>query len=560
MDSGFSRLDALTTLLAGTATVGVIAIAQAPAAVAKSAKEIAEIARPVTVQINSNVLLGGSGVIIAKKGNTYTVLTANHVVKRPDLTYTIRTDTGKTYAVKWVRRLQKSANDPDLALVTFDSSDEYRIATLGNSENAAIGVDVYVSGYPALGGRLDTERDYEFSPGIVTSRLNSRPQGYTLRYNAVTVAGMSGGAVFDVSGRVVGIHGQGESEGSVQSELGEAITIKTGFNSAIPINTFVALKSQTELSEQVKVNNSQTGNTQAQLRNPSNARDYYARGLSRLDLGNRKAALQDFNKALSLNPEDAPVYYNRGNVRNDLGDKQGAIGDYTQAIRRNSHNAFAYYNRGVARNRLGDKRGAIQDYTQAIQQNPNSASLYYNRAMARHNLGDNNGAIQDYTATIRLSPKFALAYNNLGEARYDSGDKQGAIKDYTQAIRLSPKFALAHNNLGKAHYDLGNKQKAIQDYTQAIRLYPNYATAYYNRGVVRYDIGDKQGAIKDYTQAIRLNPNYANAYYNRGVVSYAVGNKQKALLDFQHAANIYQQQGNTSQYQQVLGKIREVRN
>ena len=559
MNPGFSRFDVLTSLLAGTATVAAIAIAQAPAAVAKTAKEIAEIARPVTVQINSNVIFGGSGVIIAKKGNTYTVLTANHVVKRPDLTYTIRTDTGKNYAVKRVQRLQQSENSPDLALVTFDSRDEYRIATLGNSERAAIGVDVYVSGYPALGGRLGAERDYEFSPGIVTSRLNSRPQGYTLRYNAVTVAGMSGGPVFDVSGRVVGIHGQGESEGSVQSELGEAIAIKTGFNSAIPINTFVALRSQTELSDQVKVNNNPAGNAQAQLSHPTNARDYYARGLSRLDLGNRKAALQDFTKALSLNPNDAPVYYNRGNVRNDLGDKQGAIGDYTEAIRRNSHNAFAYYNRGVARSRLGDKRGAIQDYTQAIQQNPNNAPAYYNRGMARYNLGDNEGAIQDYTETIRLSPKFALVYNNLGKARYDLGDKQGAIKDYTQAIRLSPKFALAYNNLGKARYDLGDKQKAIQNYTQAIRLYPNYANAYYNRGVVRYNLGDKQGAIKDYTQAIRLNHNYTLAYYNRGVVRNAVGDKQGALFDFQQAANIYQQQGNTSEYQQVLVRIREIR-
>jgi len=47
--------------------------------------EIAQIAFPTTVQIN-NVVGGSSGVIIARTGNTYTVLTANHVVKRPDLT------------------------------------------------------------------------------------------------------------------------------------------------------------------------------------------------------------------------------------------------------------------------------------------------------------------------------------------------------------------------------------------------------------------------------------------------------------------------------------------
>jgi len=53
------------------------------------------------------------------------------------------------------------------------------------------------------------KRDYEFSPGIVTGRPTKRPQGIHLRYNAVTVRGMSGSPVFDTNGRVV-IHGQGE--------------------------------------------------------------------------------------------------------------------------------------------------------------------------------------------------------------------------------------------------------------------------------------------------------------------------------------------------------------
>jgi len=53
--------------------------------------------------------------------------------------------------------------------VTFESPDNYLIATLGNSDQAAIGV-IYVSGYPALQGRSGAKRDYEFSPGIVTGR------------------------------------------------------------------------------------------------------------------------------------------------------------------------------------------------------------------------------------------------------------------------------------------------------------------------------------------------------------------------------------------------------
>ncbi|MBV8884967.1 MAG: trypsin-like peptidase domain-containing protein, partial [Chroococcidiopsidaceae cyanobacterium CP_BM_RX_35] len=157
-----SRLDALPSWLAGTATIAVVVFLPAMAVVAKTPQEIARIAAPVTVQVNDNIDGRGSGVIIARAGHTYTVLTVNHVVKRPDLTYTISTNRGKVYPVSRVQRLQQGENDeveprsaalsrqgnddPDLALVIFDSHDNYPIATLGDSAQAAVGSNIYVSG------------------------------------------------------------------------------------------------------------------------------------------------------------------------------------------------------------------------------------------------------------------------------------------------------------------------------------------------------------------------------------------------------------------------------
>ena len=376
MSIGLSRFDLLQSLLAG-ATVAAVVIAEAAAIVAMTAREIAQLAVPITVQINNNLSGGGSGAIIARSGNTYTVLTVNHVVKRPDLTYTIRTHAGKDYPVTKVQRLQQSENDPDLAIVTFESSDEHPIAALGDSDQAAIGVEIYVSGYPALEERLGEQRDYEFSPGIITSRPTNRPQGYTLRYNAVTVNGMSGGPVLDASGRVVGIHGQGESENSIVGEFG-AVAIKTGFNSAIPINIFLALKPDQISGSKVMVNNTPPGNDQLppSLDNPTNARDYYARGLARLDSANQLGAIEDFTEAIRLNPNDADAYNNRGNARYYLEDKQGAIADYTEAIRLNPNFTDAYNNRANARSDIGDEQGAIADYNQAMQLNANNGDTY----------------------------------------------------------------------------------------------------------------------------------------------------------------------------------------
>ncbi len=244
------RFDSLSVLLAGTATVTTIVITQP--AFAKGAKEVARIAVPTTVQINNIVSLkdSGSGVIIAKAGKTYTVLTANHVVENVNSEFIIRTSKGKEHPVKSIQGLQKKPGDPDLAIVKFESDEDYAVAPVSNSDDATIGSGVYISGYPlpsAVGNTGNIEREYAFTNGVVSNRSQTDPKGYTMRYDAVTRRGMSGGPVFDVSGRVVAIHGEGEREGSIGVETGsgkQEADIKTGFNRAVPINTFVGLMSQ----------------------------------------------------------------------------------------------------------------------------------------------------------------------------------------------------------------------------------------------------------------------------------------------------------------------------
>ncbi|MBW4675322.1 MAG: serine protease [Desmonostoc geniculatum HA4340-LM1] len=236
-------------LLAGTAVVASIVITQP--AFAKSAKEVAKTAIPTTVQINNTLSPGdsGSGVIIAKNGKTYTILTANHVVKNPNSEYMIRTSKGQEYAVTTVQSLSENQGSLDLAIAKFESNEELPIAPLTNSDEASIGSGVYISGYPLPTGG-GTEREYAFTNGQVTNIRSGNAEGYAMRYDAVTRRGMSGGPVFDVSGRVVGIHGQGDTVATVQNESGDRNEeVKTGLNSAIPTNTFLTLISQAGLDK-----------------------------------------------------------------------------------------------------------------------------------------------------------------------------------------------------------------------------------------------------------------------------------------------------------------------
>lgn len=118
--------------------VGVTALLTSISAVnAQSLEAVESIARPRTVRIFSAGDDPGSGVIISKSGNRYTVITAQHVVNsiksgrssQFEESYLITAD-GEDHNItaQNVVRFQ----DADLALVQFESSQDYPVATLSN--------------------------------------------------------------------------------------------------------------------------------------------------------------------------------------------------------------------------------------------------------------------------------------------------------------------------------------------------------------------------------------------------------------------------------------------
>ena len=471
MSRGYSRFDSLTNILAGTVTVAGIVIFAAAPVFAKTPQEIAELAKSVTVQINGTERGGGTGFIIAKQGTSYTVLTAQHVVRHNQATYKIRSyTTGKEYQVTRVIPLQKTDNELDLAVVIFNSTESYPVVTLGDSAQATTGTQVFAIGYP--NNRSRNLLNPEFTQGIVTSRPPTHKRGYTLRYDAKTQRGMSGGPVFDGEGRVVGIHGEAELDSLTNNDESSGVSLnKTGINSGIPINTFIAKLSEAGLSRSaLLINTSPSTNAPLKLNNPNDAQTYYVRGLTRFDKG----------------------------------DAAGAIADFDQAIKTQSNYPEAYFYRGLAYFDLRDLPKSIANYSQAVALNLGYVDAYYNRGLVLSALGDKPGAIADYTQVIRLDRNFAAAYNNRGLALSDLGDQKGAIDDFNQALQINPGRANTYFNRGLALFRINNDRSALADYTQAIQLNPSYAKAFANRGITLVRMGDTQGAIADLQQAARL--------------------------------------------------------
>lgn len=200
-----------------------------PAVIAGEASlPVSEIARQVTVRILSDSG-AGSGVIIQRQGQTYTVLTNEHVLdshrdKNGEKHYRILTADGQIHTAQLFGQVgTESATAPpfgnlDLALLKFASPESYRVARLGNSNRLSLGNPVYASGFPNWHwldeNSIENTRDW----GVRAFRLTagevrmlperSLPRGYQLGYTNNIASGMSGGPVLDREGFLVGINGR----------------------------------------------------------------------------------------------------------------------------------------------------------------------------------------------------------------------------------------------------------------------------------------------------------------------------------------------------------------
>jgi len=177
---------------------------------------VAKYALPTIV----NVLVSdgqGSGVIVSKDGY---VLTAGHVSGTPNMDIRLRLANGTIVQGKTL-----GANDQfDAGLVKITSPGDYAFMPVGSTATMAAGQWVVAMGHP---GGFEPGRPPVVRLGKVLNINKPTPKNpeWYLQTDCPLIMGDSGGPVFDLDGRVVGINSR--------------IGVKSTSNVHVPIDTFL---------------------------------------------------------------------------------------------------------------------------------------------------------------------------------------------------------------------------------------------------------------------------------------------------------------------------------
>ena len=402
----------------------------------------------------------GSGTIVAKNGDIYTLLTAWHVlssVRDGEELYAV-TNTGVSYRIP-IKSIIRVGN-VDIALARFRGPNGLKIAKI-SAEDVRIGEDAEVFGYPVTASKkLALNRGY-----ILANAKVGVEEGYQLLYKIETSSGMSGGPVVDKFGNVVGVHGRGELDERAQDRTGQII--KTGVNYGVPVKYLVLALSGKDASYKNE--------------EPISWEDYYAKTVrlwrSKKDHGG-EYGIELSSRLISFTSDKTLLMWAHI-YRRDMYD---AVEKYKQALADNLTAASLAESMEIKKLlskmechfylKLGDNWDAIKCYDRWALLDPADSSVYGLRGFTWSILKEWGKALNDFESALKYHPTNIDYLISASRMNWFAGNMNQSMHYSNMAVSASPNSIDAYMQRALTHESIANYSEARNDLVRAGELLP----------------------------------------------------------------------------------------
>lgn len=250
---------------------------------------------------------------------------------------------------------------------------------------------------------------------------------------------------------------------------------------------------------------------------------YYQRATIRLNK-DPVGAMKDLNSAVVNNYKTDHVYDVRAGLRMQQGDTKGAIADYDEAIKLNPGNPNLYLSQAELLLTLEDRDRAFADLNYVLTWYETDPTK---RPLPKTPIKDDkpvagqaglDGAIKGSEEAESKTGKVGVVVETVNAS---PGDKE-----------MIPNIARAYVSRGMIYSNRGNANAAIADFNKSIRILPTNAWAFFNRALELEGKGDLDGALSDVNKTIELEPKNGNCLVERGLILLLQGKSKEAQVVF----------------------------
>ena len=209
--------------------------------------------------------------------------------------------------------------------------------------------------------------------------------------------------------------------------------------------------------------------------------------------GRYPAAVQCFDRAISIDPGIAAAHAHRGLPLQKLRQYEDALASYDRALALRADFPEALINRGNVLQDLDRPADAVASYDRALALRPGVAEALFNRGNALQALKRHADALASYDRALASKSDYPEALVNRGLALEDLNRLEEALASYDRALAQRPGYARALHNRGAALMAAKRWNDAANSFARLIEQAPDYDYAAGNLQICRLQSCDWDG-------------------------------------------------------------------
>jgi len=196
-------------------------------------------------------------------------------------------------------------------------------------------------------------------------------------------------------------------------------------------------------------------------------------GMTFLQLGHLKEAVQFFDEGLDISPLDRYFLTNKGTALRKLGRFQEALKCYEMALEVAPDSAALWGNMAQLFIEMDDYLSALNAFEKALEITPDDTVLIGNKAVALFRLGKNSEALAFSAAALKANPRSGKLLTARGEMLFKLGRHQEALDCFERALVLNSLNYEAWGGKAIVLGETGNYREALVCVNRSLEIRPD---------------------------------------------------------------------------------------